>query len=381
MHLNSLVLGISLDVTSKKAYRRNTWCIIPNIQQTIRERVRIEMKKKVTMQDIADHLNISKNSVSQALTDKPGVSEATRRLVLETAERMGYAYPNGRSKKLPGQFGNLALIASDFAFAQKRFFGEIYLAIEQETSKRGLHLLIQSINQLAKDHLTLPSFLRNQTVDGVLILSHISTEYINAVISTGIPTVLIDHHHPRISADSILTNNRFGAYEAAQYLIDLGHREIGFAGNISFSPSYYERLEGFLLAHEENRIVPNPDFIFKDAKDILEQSDMIGEKLSAMKKMPTAWLCANDGLGFLFHSNLQKLGFKIPDDVSVCSFDNGQFSRITTPATTSVDIDLRQYGKLAVERLLWRIQHPNEPFCEILLPTKLIVRESTAKQF
>jgi LacI family transcriptional regulator len=333
------------------------------------------MKNKVTMQDIANKLKISKNSVSQALTGKDGVSEETRKMVFETAKQMGYIYPRGGKRKSQNSARSIALIASDFAFAQKSFFGEIYLSIEQETSLRGIHLHIQSINQEAEKNLILPPFLHNQIVDGVLILSHITAEYIQTVLSTGIPTVLIDHHHPRIYADCILTNNRFGAYNAVQYLINLGHHKIGFVGDIRFSPSYYERLEGFMMALGDYEIAPNPSFIIKDA---VEKGDFINEKLSQMEQLPTAWFCANDGLGFLIHSGLQQLGKKIPDDVSVCSFDNGQLSQISSPATTTVGINLKLFGRKAVEQLLWRIENKGEPFMEILLPTTLIKRESTA---
>src|ERR1700730_4660517 len=151
------------------------------------------MKKKVAMQDIADRLNISKNSVSQALTGKPGVSHETRELVRRIAKEMGYQYPRSRQQKTKGKYGNIALIASDFAFSKKSFFGEIYLSVEREVVNRGMNLQIQSINCSQKEQLILPSFIENKKVDGIIILSHISTEYINKVISTGIPTVLIDH--------------------------------------------------------------------------------------------------------------------------------------------------------------------------------------------
>jgi LacI family transcriptional regulator len=331
-------------------------------------------QRKVTMQTIADALNISKNSVSQALAGKDGVSEETRRLVIETAKRLGYVYSESRKKKQSNRSGNIGLIASDFAFSQRSFFGDIYLSIEQECTKRGMTLQIQSINPEARDKLMLPSFLQNQTVDGVLILSHISTDYINTVLATGIPAVLIDHHHPRIHADCILTNNRFGGYDAVSYLIGLGHREIGFWGNISFSPSYYERLEGYLWAMSEAGLDVNPEWIVKDA--IEEAADVSG-KLSRMASQPTAWFCVNDGLGFLIISSLQQMGYKIPEDVSVCSFDNGQLSRINTPTTTTIAVDLAKFGQKAIEQLLWRMEHRSEPYVEILLPTTLIEREST----
>lgn len=331
------------------------------------------MRSRVSMQDIADKLNISKNSVSQALTGKDGVSEKTRKLIVSTAKQMGYVHPASRGKQSQGRSPRIGLIASDFAFAQS-FFGEIYLTIEQECSKYGLQLIIQSINQETLERLSLPQFLSNQSVDGVLVLSHLSTDYINRVIATGIPAVLIDHHDPRIVADCVLTNNRFGAFDGVRHLIDLGHREIGFIGNISFSPSYRERLEGYRMALDVYGIPADHRSIVENA---VEESGYVSRYLSGIPKMPTAWFCANDGLGFLMTSSLQQLGYKIPKDISVCSFDNGRLSRISIPSTTTIAVDLKLFGRKAVEQLLWRIVNKDEPHVEVLLPTSLVVRDST----
>ncbi|SEN23182.1 substrate-binding domain-containing protein [Lihuaxuella thermophila] len=332
------------------------------------------MKKKVTMQDIADRLNISKNSVSQALRGKEGVSEETRELIKRVAEEMGYQYPGSRKQEKQGRTGNIGLIASDFVFYYKNFFGEIYLSIEKEVVKRGMNLHIQSINHDQKENLILPSFIENKMVDGILILSHISTEYINKVISTGIPTVLVDHHHPNIEADAVLTNNRFGAYLAVQHLIELNHRNIAFVGNVKYSPSYEERYEGYLLALQEYGIEPNEAFIFKNAE---EKEEVILQYIKRLERQPTAWFCVNDGLGFLVNSCLRQQGIRVPDQASICSYDNGQLSKISTPKTTTVDIDLQLYGRRAVELLFWRMENKNEPFQEILLSSKVIIREST----
>lgn len=337
------------------------------------------MGKKVTMQDIADRLNISKNSVSQALSGKPGVSEETRSLIQSTADELGYYYSKNLNQKLVDKkvFRNIALIASDHTFSLKSFFGEIYLSVEKEVRAQGMNLFIEPIDSESKNNLILPTLLTNHEIDGILILSHISTEYISKVISTGIPTVLIDHHAPSLTADSILTNNRFGAYTAVEYLIQLGHREIAFVGDVDISPSYQERLEGYLLALKQYGIVPNQDFMFTNAK---ENQDDITLSHGQLKNHPSAWFCVNDGHGFLVSSVLQQSGFKVPEEVSVCSFDNGQLSQIATPKITTMDIDLNYYGKKAVEQLCWRIENKEEPIHEILLPTKLIIRESTTEK-
>lgn len=331
------------------------------------------MKVKITMQDIADRLNISKNSVSQALSGKDGVSEETRKLIIDTADEMGYIYSRGR-KSTEEDTGTFAILASEFAFSKRNFFGEIYLTIEKEAAKRNKRIVIQSIDKHAADHLILPPMLLDQSVDGILILSHITNAYIQAVTETGIPTVLIDHHHPDLQADSILTNNRYAAYLAVQHLIELGHTQIGFIGDIQFSPSYYERLDGYRLALYQNGIEYNSAWVFERAK---EEMDYVLESVQGLDKQPTAWFCVNDGFGFFINSVMHKLGYQIPQDVSIVSFDNGQLSRITTPMTTTMDVDLSYYGRKAIEQLLWRINHPEDPFVEVLLRSNLIIREST----
>jgi LacI family transcriptional regulator len=337
------------------------------------------MERKVSMQDIADRLNISKNSVSQALSGKPGVSEETRQLVQKVADELGYQYAGSRKLKQPEHTNgpkNIALIASDFAFSLVSFFGEIYLSVEKEVRDRGMNLFIESINSESKEKLILPSLLSNHQIDGILILSHISTDYIAKVIDTGIPTVLIDHHEPSLQADAILTNNRFGAFSAVEHLIQLGHQEIGFVGDVHFSPSYQERLDGYLLALRNYGLEPKHEFIFTKAQEDLGE---LNQYFEALDTKPSAWFCVNDGHGFLITSLLQQKGYKVPEDVSVCNFDNGQLSQIATPKITTMDIDLKYFGKKAVEQLWWRIHHRDEPIQEILLPTKLLVRDSTAK--
>ncbi|WP_394173472.1 substrate-binding domain-containing protein [Guptibacillus hwajinpoensis] len=333
------------------------------------------MGKRVTMQDIADRLNITKNSVSQALTGKPGVSEHTRKEVYKVADELGYSYtPKTHSRQPDTKTGNIALIASDFAFSMKSFFGEIFLSVEEEVQKRNKSLLLQSVNKHANENLTLPSFIEDHSVEGILILSHLNNDYINKVLATGIPTVLIDHHHPAIQADSILTNNRFGAYTAVQHLLELGHKNIAYVGNINFSPSYQERLEGYLLALKDYGVEPKEEYLFTNA---LEEDEVINNFIRQVPVQPTAWFCVNDGLGYLVNSGLKLYGVNVPTEASICSFDNGQLSKLSSPRITSMDIDLKLFGRKAVEKLFWRAENCNEPFQETLLPAKLVEGEST----
>ncbi len=335
------------------------------------------MNRKITMQDIADKLRVSKNSVSQALSGKAGVSEETRLLIMKTAKELGYKYSGKKQAGNTVSLQNIALIASDFAFSRKSFFGEIYLSIEKELNSRGMNLFIQSIDQFTQENLQLPALFDQQDIDGVIILSHTSKAYTEMVLATGLPTVIIDHHFPGMQADAILTNNRFSAYEAVDYLLELGHREIGFLGDIDFSPSYYERLEGYKLAFYKRGLTPDSRLIFSQTE---ENDEEVLRVVAGLEQKPTAWFCVNDGLGFLITSALRQHGLFVPTDASVCSFDNGDLSRISTPKLTTVGINLEYFGKKAVEQILWRTINPDAPFQEILLPSELIKRASTIEK-
>ena len=264
------------------------------------------------------------------------------------------------------------MIASDFAFSQT-FFGHIYLSIQQEVKEKGINLLIESINPKAANDLSLPLFIENKSVQGIIILSHITTDYINMIISTGIPTILIDHHHPHIQADAILTNNHFGAYLAVEHLINNNHKNIGFIGNTSFSPSYYERLQGYYMALERHQLPIQKKFILKDAPD---DEKIVEELINNLDELPTAWFCLNDQLGYMVSTLLKKRGYLIPDDTSIFSFDNGQLAQISSPRITSMEIDLPKYGEKGVQQLLWRINHPNAPTQEIRFLPNLIEGKS-----
>lgn len=328
------------------------------------------------MQKIADYLQLSKNTVSQALAGKDGVSENTRILIQKTADDFGYIYKKRGHPVKKREYQNIALLASEHIFFSQGFFGEIYLSIYKNVSDRNHKLFTECISDEDVQEMRLPACFDEHEIDGILILSHITDDYISMVIETGIPVVLIDHHAPKLKADAVLSNNRFAAYEAVDHLIKLGHRDIAFFGRTDISPSYQERLEGYLLALKKNGIQANTSLIFEDFK---ETQSSIKTLLNDAKSIATAYFCVSDILGFLVFSELRQNGLSIPSDVSVCNFDNGQLSQMTSPKLTSVDIDLNYFGKKAVEQLNWRIANPEQPIQEIVIPTKLIVRKSTSE--
>lgn len=331
-------------------------------------------KRKVAMQDIADRLQISKNSVSQALSGKDGVSEETRRKVIQTAQEMGYQYTRRQSSQSRKARKTIGIIAADTTFSPNSMMMEIFTFIEKEAHRHGVTLLVQSVPQASREQLTMPSFVTEQKVDGILILSQISNAYINKVISRGIPTVLINYHHPLIQADAVIANNQFGGYLAVKHLIDLDHQDIGIIGQVDHSPSYQERLKGYLAALREHDLEPQPGRLLTE---VFEEEAHVQEALTSLDKQPSAWLCLNDAYGLLVSTALMKMGYRIPEDISVCGFGNTRLSQIAMPKLTTVDMNLSLIAEKVFDQLLHRIQQPQDGYHHILLPVKLVEREST----
>ena len=181
------------------------------------------MQKKITMNDIAKSLGISKNMISQALSGKDGVSEDTRQKVIETADILGYIYKKSKNTEI----NKIALVGSTKTFSLD-FFGGICLSTQSELSELNMELTIISISDEDIKNNIIPQGIYES--DGILILSHIDDNYIESIVSLNIPCVLNDHHIPSLNADCVLINNRFGAFSAVNHLIELGHTEIGFLG-------------------------------------------------------------------------------------------------------------------------------------------------------
>ncbi|MBL1229497.1 LacI family DNA-binding transcriptional regulator [Enterococcus sp. BWB1-3] len=324
--------------------------------------------KKASMQDIANALGISKNSVSQALRNKAGVSQQTRLLVQKKAEELGYQYQKNDENMDRPKF---LLLATEFAFSQTSFFGEITKSIETESLKAGFQIDTHTLTENDISSMTIPPFIKEY--DGIIILSHSDNSYIGEIISTKIPIILVDHHDPSLLADAILSKNTDGTFQAISLLIENNLQRIGFIGDINFSPSYLERYRGYHRTLAEYGI-PYDDSI--EITQIEETQGTLFNKLKNIEEMPDAWFCVNSGLAFMLNSYLQSAGYTIPDDISIICFDDTEFTRMAIPPITNVATDLHYMGQLAVRSLINRITHVDEPFVHQQIVPQLNIRES-----
>ncbi|CAM4414119.1 LacI family transcriptional regulator [Paenibacillus endophyticus] len=354
------------------------------------------MSKKVTMQQIADYLGVSKFVVSKALSGKGGVSEATQERVIQAASQLGYfsqknAYVKTmKLEQLPktpaaGKQSVLVLMPNiRFQTKESLYWGRILDGIAARLEEGGYGMVI--VSEQSVDHFL--HFLNPNGILGLIGVGEISTPLLLEVHRIGLPMVLVDHEDMLIPSDTVFTNNYESMYRLTKHLIGKGHAQLCFVGDIHYSRSFKDRFLGFRSALEEHmeeasRFSISGDYYLSvegfEHEQFQEPIKQWAVKRIKAKTLPTALLCANDMIGISAVKALQELGIKVPDEVSVTGYDNIDDSFRMSPALTTVHVPKEALGKRAVDRLIARIESKQEPMEKLLVAGELLYRESTGQ--
>ena len=341
------------------------------------------MKTKVTIQDIADALNLSRITVSKVLNNSPNVSAETRALVLKKAREMNYKYvstaarPNGQA---PSQqiksFAFLMHLTPD-AF---HIGSGIITQLEQEIRSEGYSLTLHSITDEDIESLTLPPNLnRNQTA-AVVCLELFHPEYSRLVCSLGIPVLFIDactaFHSLDLNCPLLLMENRSSTCQMLSALCrKYSLASMGFVGDSSHCISFRERYESFLLTAAEYGVETAPYNLIDD-DGFYSQEGWITEQLRKMERMPQLFFCANDVLAMALIQSLTELGVQVPGDVMVCGFDGIPSMNHLMNSLTTVHIPCKKLGMYAAQLLFHKIQYPDALAGTIYLDTEVDFRET-----
>jgi len=335
------------------------------------------MTKQITMDDIAAELNVSKSLISRALADKYGVSDEMRNKIKTTAIIMGYDFRGG-TKNLNKEAMSVTIMIARHVLVDNGFWVAIINGIEKALYKKNISVFLSAIEDT--DETQTPLSIKQIKTNGVLILGQMSMRHIVDVGVSGLPIVLVDSNYSELKFDQIFAHNYQGTYEATELLIHNGHKKIGFVGSALYSYSFQERHRGFAECMRKYAQIKEGVEIF----DITNQCDEFSVPFSRkqfrshMKNSnhPTALMCANDVTAFEVYNELNGLGLRIPEDVSVMGFDNLPKCDWVTPALTTVNIPKAAMGERAVDVLLNRIEQPESACEQLLIGTTIKVRDS-----
>lgn len=387
----------------------------------------------ITAKELAKMLGVSPSAVSIALNGREGVSDETRKRILDEAKRLGYKGMRGPYRKkptalpgtadtvaLPGQTdsanlpgagapnsaalgsgapgsgsvsrGNIRFVIfvdTGMAVNETSFYSFVLKGIEAHAKELGFNVLV-SYFETDKDWETQFDVL-TQDVNGIIILAtEIRDKHIRRYLEmkrqrSDIPLCLVDNATSMVDVDCIVSDNLRGAYRAVRYLLDKGFDDVGYLRSRTRVDSFDEREAGVRKARIEAGISQDKELPVTEVASSSEQAyeDMC-RWLEEGGKPQKAYFADNDIIAAACVRALKTYGYRVPEDVSIIGFDNMPLCTLFEPPLTTISVEKELIGRLAMHILAERMHAARSFFGEehassylrITSSAKLIERES-----
>ena len=333
------------------------------------------MKKRATIKDVAALAGVSAATVSRALDDRPEISSETKERVRSACAQLGYV-PNAAARGLAGHATHtIGLVLPDIS---NPYFSGMATAIEETAAAHGCRVFLS--NSLRKEDRELRAIenLVARQVDGILV-NPVSPEsqLRHREVLGGLPCVYLGANHDE-SPSYVMADNETGAYAAARYLIRLGHRDILFLGGRTTSRTREQRIRGFRRALAEagleGRELPAPPNV-----TLMRQWSYEAASELLKGPLPDAIFAFSDMTALKILEAAEECGIRIPEDVSLLGYDNIAFAALPRIHLTTVSQHKFQQSRIAVERLLEKINGSDELTADLLEP-ELIIRSTCARK-
>ncbi len=334
--------------------------------------------KKTSLKDIANHLGVSITLVSMVLNnqgDEKGISSITQKRVKDLAKKLNYK-PNqvARSLRL-GNSKTIGLIISDISNV---FYSKIAKTIEDKASENGYNIIFMNSEENNENEVEMIQILLDRGVDGLIIsTSAKDRDEIRRLRDNDFPFVLIDRYVPGVKTNYVISNNYQGAFEMTEHLLSLGHSKIAL---LNVTPSHLttmkQRIHGYKEALRKHGYSVNNKLIKEIPHDDIARCMEIALKELILKEKVHSIFFLNNKLTISGMELLKQYNFRIPQDISIVSFDDIELFRFSYPTITSVIQPKEDIGKLAFEVLLNQINDRSAEKQQLVLPVKLVIRES-----
>lgn len=342
----------------------------------------------MNMDDIAKLAGVSKSAVSLALNGKAGVGQDTRERILKIANDHGYL---GNSKASESEknsrsvqflvFTNSRLVHEDYY--QQPFFRELIHYIEQGCRANGYMLQFSTISEEGYEQ-GIRTIMEDERSSGVILLGTNLDSGRIADIASKLPNlVVLDTCFESLPVHFIEINNYMGAHQAGSYLLEQGHRAIGYIGSDERIRNFDERRRGFYASLSERGIEPSERVEFAVAPAIVASQESLREQVRLFwdsgLQLPSAFFCECDYIAIGAIKVFQEFGYRVPEDISIIGFDNINEAVIVSPELTTIHVEKRRMAQLAVELIVSTIENEDQVTAKIKVDTRFIERMSCIK--
>ena len=340
----------------------------------------MEEKAPMTMKDIARKFGISVATVSRALKDSPRISKERREAIQQYAREHNF-YPNiigealRHTKMMPTRV--MGVIVPEFTHY---YFSSILTGIEEAAEARGYSILVALSGEKYESEVRiLEKFLRYK-VCGVIVSQAKDTknyQHYQRLIDAGIPLVFYDRICTGVNASRVVVDDYMGAFNAVTHLIETGCKRIAFYGapmQLEISKNRFNGYKDALLKHG----LPFDEAITRVC-DNRADAEVVTPEILALDNRPDGFFAVNDdtAIGILYTA--KRAGFRVPDDISICGFTNGQRAVACDPMLTTVEQRGHRVGEEAAEILMDKVEgiSPLEKVEKRIVRTRLVIRGTT----
>lgn len=342
-------------------------------------------KNRVKLLDIAQASGVSLTAVSLALSDKPGISQETRVRVLEVARSLGYRFKSPVSSTQNRVIKTVGLLVKSGPEDEphaNHFYSHVIAGIEATCRQMGINLMFANL-PVDRDNnpLEIPSLLEKGDVDGILLTGAYVDEALSRILnSRGVPVVLVDSYAGKgVIFNAILLDNVHGAYQATEYLIQKGHRQIGFiGGHENGYPSFRDRRIGYRSALADYEIGQR---YFADCTDIRSDVAAAAVNLVRQHRQITGIVAVNDDTAITSMYALIENGLRVPQDISIIGFDDIYLAESVVPSLTTMRVNKHSMGRLAVQLLINQVFQADGGYVTSVFRPSLIERNSVAPAY
>lgn len=321
--------------------------------------------KKVSMQDIATELGISKMTVSKCFKNSGDISEETKQIILRKADEMGYEYKRRVKYRI-------AVLFSEVYFEpNEKFYNGLYRRLQEQEWENSMKFSLFYVSREDEKNHVINAGVEEH--DGIMLLGQFSRKYVLFLMETGRPVLCLDFRFRGVEADSVVSDSFQASYNLTSYLIEMGHRRIAFVGNLNYTNSVNDRYLGYYKALLEEGI----DLASQCRIDDRGEHGIL-ERFLLPEDMPSAFVCNNDHAAYILIRQLKSAGYKVPGEVSVVGFDDVLYSEISDPPVTTVHVNRRFMAEQAVLLMKRRFQQPDARPRTITIDCSIQYRESVA---
>jgi len=344
------------------------------------------MKRKLTLKLIAKELDVSISTVSKALRDSAEISEDTRQKIKAFAKLYNYK-PNNIALSLKNRkTQTIGIIIPQIVH---HFFTTVIRGVEQAAREHNYNVIITlSNNDFDKEVLNM-ELLANGSTDGFILSLAKETmqkedyHHLTEAIDQGMPVVMFDRVIDQIHCDKVVVDDRDGARKGVEHLIKTGCKRIGLITTKDYMTIGLERTKGYLDALKLSNIEIDESLVLKlDNLDDIDDSCVARIKHFLKNNKVDGLFTVNEQFSVIAAKYFHQMDIKVPDDVSIVSFSDGELSRNFIPSLTTVNQHGEAMGRKAAELLIRKLELPegeHEEYITSVIDTSLIERESTRK--